>query len=111
MSGPETPFERSRYLRYVPPVESEAGATRRHWIIVHEPHRVPEKKGPFKEAQVTPFLNELVECRSSDTQFTVVSLTWDFDVWIEDGRGRLAEQAIWDRLDVEDFAPQYGADA
>jgi hypothetical protein len=91
----ETPFSRSRYLRYVPPVEGDL-STRRHWVIVREPGCVPQKKGPFLFDQVDGFLQELVDCRPEGTQLTIVSLTWDFDVWVDDGHERLGRHELLD---------------
>jgi hypothetical protein len=89
----ETQFARSRHLRYMPPVEGDL-STRRHWVIVREPGCVPQKKGPFPFDQLDGFLQELVDCRCADTDLTVVSLTWDFDVWVQDGRERLSIHAL-----------------
>lgn len=94
-TGRETEFARKRHLRYVPPVEGDL-STRRHWIIVHEPGCIPEKKGGFSSGQVNGFLRELIDCRPTGTRYTVVSLTWDFDVWVQDGHELLREDEILD---------------
>lgn len=100
----ETPFERRRYLRHVPPLEGDL-STRRHWIIVREPGCTPEKKGSFKHDQVDGFVRELVDCRPPGTDITIVSLTWDFDVWVDDGRRKLAIQAALD-APGDDWPPE-----
>ncbi len=76
-------------MKFVPPIDA-CGTTRRHWIVISEAGKIPEKKGPFKEEQINPFLTELVEHRSKQASFSVVSLTWDFDIWVESGRERLS---------------------
>lgn len=81
----ETPFAQRRHLKYVPPCD-EGGAVRRRWIIVQEPGCIPEKKGHFPYERLEGFLRELIACRPAGTQYTIVSLTWDFDIWVESGR-------------------------
>lgn len=99
----ETPFERSRYLKHVPPVEGDL-STRRHWIIVHEPGKIPEKKGAFGWQQVEDFLRELIACRPEGTTYTVISLTWDFDIWIESGHDYLVASEVIAEVDEHDSA-------
>lgn len=93
----ETPFERRRYLKHVPPVEGD-GATRRHWIIVQEPGCIPEKKGHFLRGQLEPFLRELLACRPAGTHYTFVTLTWDFDIWVESGREFLTTCDVYSEI-------------
>lgn len=93
-----------------PPVEGDL-ATRRHWIIVHEPGRIPEKKGAFRFDRVLPFLRELMACRPEATRYTVVSLTWDYDIWVESGHGMVAEDDVLSRLSDADWAEIWSADA
>lgn len=73
-----------------PPSVEEPLSTRRHWVIVHEPGRIPDKKGPFPNDMVNAFVRELLDCRPAGTRAIVCSLTWDFDLWVEDGRARLS---------------------
>lgn len=87
--------------RYAPKVEGDL-ATRRHWIIVTEPGCVPEKKGGFTHDQVSSFLRELVECRPAGTDLTVVSLTWDFDLWVESGRMWLVGDEVFAEMAGEE---------
>lgn len=87
-----------------PPVVEGHLSTRRHWIIIHEPGRIPEKKGAFRNDQVIPFLRELDACRPDGTLFTVCSLTWDYDLWVDSGRDRLVEAEVMDSPTDEDWA-------
>lgn len=86
-----------------PPVEGYL-ATRRHWIIVHEPGRIPQKKGAFRFDQILPFLRELMACRSAGTRYTVISLTWDYDIWAESGHEMVAEDEALKSLTDADWA-------
>jgi hypothetical protein len=90
--------------RYAPKVEGDL-ATRRHWIIVQEPGCVPEKKGGFTFDQVSPFLRELMACRPEKTQLTVVSLTWDFDIWVESGHDWLRTDEVYAALAADEDCP------
>jgi len=59
---------------------------KRAFILVHEPGRVPEKKGAFFDYdRVRIFLRELIACRPVGTKYTVIELTWDDDIWVNDG--------------------------
>lgn len=90
-----------------PPVEGDL-STRRHWIIVHEPARIPEKKGAFRFDQVLPFLRELMACRSEATRYTVISLTWDYDIWAESGHQMVGEDDALSGLSDADWAEVQG---
>jgi hypothetical protein len=73
-----------------PPPVDDTGSIRRRWIIVHEPGLIPEKKGPFAtDAEACDFLCQLFDCRPPGTHFTMLELTWDFDLWATSGRETL----------------------
>jgi len=73
-----------------PPIEGPDGSTRCHWVIICKPGCHPEVKGAFKQQEVEPFLRELIACRPAEAALSVVSLTWDFKLWVECGRERIA---------------------
>lgn len=66
------------------------------WIIVHEPGHVPEKKGSFSnDDKAEAFLRELIACRPIGTRYTVARLTWDDDLWVDDGGETLSIIESW----------------
>jgi hypothetical protein len=69
----------------------ESSSVLKTWIIVNEPGRVPEKKIPHPQTYdgVDSFLWELIGCRPKGTEYVVAQLTWDNDLWVEDGHERL----------------------
>ena len=78
---------------------------RKGWIIIHEPGRIPDLKVPHPQSDegLDAFLGELTKLYPTST-FTVARLTWNDDLWIEDGAGRLAENAAMASLTAEDWA-------
>lgn len=67
------------------------GTVKRVYIIVHEPNKIPEKKIPVQTYDgVTEFLLALKLCRPADTDYTVVELIWDGDIWVQSGNEWLA---------------------
>jgi hypothetical protein len=87
----------------VPPLDGKHSCTRRHWIILRDPNCTPEKKGPFPADGVNDFIREVIACRPSETKITVVSLTWDYDIWVEDGRERIVIHDSLAELTDEDW--------
>ena len=75
------------------------------WIIIHEPGKIPDLKRPPDQSDdgLDAFLVEAIKHYPTST-FTVCRLTWNDDLWIEDGAGRLAENAAMDSLTPEDWA-------
>ena len=90
--------------RNIPPAAEGSGATRRHWVIVKEPGRIPEKKGPFRGDAIEPFLRELIAHHDASVDLTMISLTWDFDIWAECGRDHIAIADSLAGLSDEDWA-------
>lgn len=72
---------------FTPPACIGDSCVRRTWIIVNQPGCVPQKKSPPDQSAggVETFLRELVACRPDGTKFTIVQLSHDFDLWVEDG--------------------------
>lgn len=95
----------------VPPLDSKQSMTRRHWVIVRDPGCIPEKKGPFPVDRVSGFIRELIACRSAETQITVVSLTYDYDIWVDDGRERIVIEDSLAEMTPEDWAYVENMDA
>lgn len=64
---------------------------KKRWIVVREPNRVPQKKMPLPQTHegVIAMLRELFDCRPAGTHLTVCELTWDDDLWVNDGRETL----------------------
>src|SRR3990167_6248013 len=62
------------------------------WIIVREPNRVPEVKRPGAKGTETAekMLREMIAHRNQETQFILVELTWNHELWVQDGREYLA---------------------
>jgi hypothetical protein len=60
---------------------------KRGFVILHRPGQIPEKKGPFtSEPLLGRFTREVIACRPADTRIIVARLTWDDDLWLDDGR-------------------------
>lgn len=75
------------------------------WIVIHEPGRIPDLKRPPQQSDdgLDTFLEALTK-HYPTSKFTVCRLTWNDDLWIEDGAGRLAENAAMASLTPEDWA-------
>lgn len=75
------------------------------WIIIHEPGKIPDLKRPPDQSDdgLDAFLGELTK-HYPTSKFTVCRLTWNDDLWVEDGAGRLAENAAMDSITDEDWA-------
>ena len=71
----------------------DGGCVIKRWIIVHEPGKVPEKKNPHPQTHdgATDFLICLALCRPKGTRYTLAELTWDHDLWVQEGHEELAE--------------------
>lgn len=55
----------------------------RAFVIINEPGRIPEKKGPFTSTSLLDrFLADLEGHRSADAIITIAELTWDLDLWL-----------------------------
>ena len=71
--------------------EGYGGTVKRVYIIVHEPNKIPKKKIPVQTYDgVTEFLFALRLCRPKGTEYTVVELIWDGDIWVQSGSEWLA---------------------
>jgi len=69
---------------------------KRAFVILKEPGCSPEKKGAFlTDDHLEEFVRECIACRSKETQITVCSLTWNDDLWVDDGRGMIAMYDSW----------------
>lgn len=63
----------------------------RRWVILRDRGCAPEKKGNFRtDAHLIGFVREAVRVRAADTQITVAQLTWNHDLWVQDGREMIA---------------------
>lgn len=71
----------------------DGGTVIKRWIIVHEPGKVPEKKIPHPQTSggATDFLISLALCRPAGTRYTIAELTWDHDLWLQEGAEALTE--------------------
>ena len=74
-----------------PPKVGEDGRYRRTWIVIHRFKRAPIKKSPPQNTTrgIDNFLRELMHAYPGDAKFTVVSLTWDHDIDVQDGHERI----------------------
>lgn len=58
----------------------------RAFVILKEPGKIPEKKGPFTSYELlNRFIDEL-ETHRPTAELTICELTWDLDLWVESGR-------------------------
>jgi len=65
----------------------DGSVVRRAFVILHEPGMCPEKKGAFlTRTHLDEFVEEVIACRSQDTQITIAELTWNDDLWLVCGR-------------------------
>lgn len=63
------------------------GQVKKRFVILRDIGRVPEKKGPWLTPELAEtFLREVIACRPATTEITYVQLTWNDDLWVEDGR-------------------------
>lgn len=68
----------------------------KRWVILADPGCAPEKKGSFNDDEhLEQFLREVIACRPAQTAITVAYLTWNHDLWLESGRGWIAERDEW----------------
>lgn len=79
------------------------GAVKAYFIIVHEPGKVPDKKRPPvpTHAGALNMLASLLHHRPS-AELTLAQLTWDEDLWIEDGHAELYMACVVGGLDLPD---------
>ncbi|KQO88934.1 hypothetical protein ASF33_20210 [Methylobacterium sp. Leaf92] len=84
----------------------EGETIKRGWIIVHEPGLIPALKIPHPQTDdsLDVMLEALTKNYPKNTKFTVACLTWNEDLWIEDGAERLAINAAMDSLTLKDWA-------
>lgn len=63
------------------------GSILKYFIEIREPGCVPEKKGPFPPdyTKAIEFVREVFGCRPDGTKVSLIGLTWDHDLWINDG--------------------------
>jgi len=63
---------------------------KKYFVVLREEGCVPEKKGgwPTREAAIE-FVRECAGCRPASTLITLLTLTWDDDLWAECGREAL----------------------
>lgn len=82
-------------LRHKMALEDSHGSVKDYFIIVKEPNGATDKKKPPVPTTkgVERMLCELLNCRPTAT-LTVAQLTWNDDLWIEDGHAELSEAAI-----------------
>ena len=87
-------------------LSDSCGAVKGHFIIVHEPERIPEKKRPPSQtwSGAARFACELLNCRKPGTRLTVLELTWNDDIWVSDGHELLFECAFTAGIDMPDGA-------
>lgn len=58
---------------------------KKRWIIVRYPGKVPKVKVPINtDSALIRMLKDLMS-RYPDTQLTAVRLTWDDQLWVDDG--------------------------
>ena len=63
-----------------------SGIIKKAFVVLKRPGKVPEKKGAFvTEQQLNEFVRECIRCRELD-DIIVCRLTWDDDLWVDDGR-------------------------
>jgi hypothetical protein len=63
------------------------GQVKKCFVILRDVGHIPEKKGPWlTHEHAEAFLREAIACRPATTEITYVQLTWDGDLWVEDGR-------------------------
>ena len=75
--------------------DGKDATTKRVYIIVHEPGRIPDKKIPPQTNEgVSEFLLGLELCQPKGTRYTVVQLIWDGDIWVSDGHEWLTEHRL-----------------
>jgi hypothetical protein len=66
------------------PVSEEAAKADRFWLIVHEPGRVPERKGPWKSHQTKVVLREFISARPT-AYLHVLTLDANGEPYVEHG--------------------------
>lgn len=71
-----------------PPCVHQGNTVRKSWVIVREPGRIPETKKPMRTDWdgVEKLIRDLIECRPEGTQLTLASLSYGYDLWVEDAR-------------------------
>lgn len=73
-----------------------SGLVRRSFVILKEAGNAPEKKGPFVTSEhLEQFVREVIACRHPSTTITVCCLTWNDDLWVDDGRGMIKMFDSW----------------
>jgi hypothetical protein len=75
-------------------LEDSHGTVKGYFIIFQEPRHSPDKKRPPVQTMDGAYqmLLELAHYRPS-AALTLVQLTWDDDLWLEDGHAVLSERA------------------
>jgi len=81
------------------------------FVIVRDPGCAPEGKGPFPHGHVSTFVRELIACRPAGTEITVALLTWNHELWVDDGREMITiEDALAEPGVDEAIAAELGAE-
>lgn len=95
MSGPN--YRQSLAL------EDSHGSVKDYFILVKEPGRALDKKRPIMPTSdgAQRMMMELLHHRPN-AALTLVQLTWDDDLWVEDGRDDLAETATCGGIELPD---------
>lgn len=85
-----------------PPCAHQGNTVRKSWVIVQEPGRIPETQKPMQPSWegLENLIRELIKCRPEGTQLTLASLSYGYDLWVEDAREWLREGEIMASLDA-----------
>lgn len=88
-------WAKSENLRHAMALKDSHGTVKDYFILVHEPGRAPDKKRPPVPTSdgAERMLCELLNCRPA-ARLTLARLTWDDDLWVDDGHSTLSETAI-----------------
>lgn len=72
-----------------------SSSVKRYLIALKRPGRIPEKKRPVDNTPdgTSNMLRELYACYP-DCLCLVMRVTWDDDIWLDDGRTWLAEEEL-----------------
>ncbi len=70
-----------------PPCTHRGNTARKTWIIVRKPGCVPTTKQPSDQSWsgVESFLRDLINHTPEGTNFTLATLSYGYDLWVEDG--------------------------
>lgn len=83
-------------------MSEDTETTTRRFVILRDAGMIPEKKGPFRTYEQTlTFVREAIACRPTDTLITVAALTWNQDLWVEDGRALVFEEDTMAKAEAE----------